>query len=187
MPDGILGRADGPSPALLQAVARGVRLDVGHGINFSFAVARRMMDGGVLPYTISSDTHALLSGMHDDSTCSYSLVGTMSKLLALGMSLTDVVRCTTEHPATVLGKADEIGSLRVGSRADVTVLEARREAWTFLDPVGGSLDAGERLVPALVVRAGRPIHPSRRLLRDVCTPEERGEAGLQVAVGGLAR
>ncbi|HEY2332667.1 MAG TPA: amidohydrolase/deacetylase family metallohydrolase [Acidimicrobiales bacterium] len=187
MPDGILGRAERPSQALADAVERGVRLDVGHGINFSFAVARRMLAGGLAPYTISSDTHALLSGMHDDSTCSYSLVGTMSKLLALGMSLTDVVRCTTEHPATVLGMADEIGSLRVGSRADLTLLEPRREPWTFLDPVGGTLDANERLVPSVVIRAGRPLVPSRRLLRDVCEPEERGEAGLAVAVGGLAR
>jgi dihydroorotase len=187
MPDGILGSHERPSEALAEAVERGVRLDVGHGINFSFDVARRMLAGGLAPYTISSDTHALLSGMHDDSTCSYSLVGTMSKLLALGLTLTDVVRCTTEHPATVLGMADEIGSLQVGSRADVTVLEPRREAWTFLDPVGGVLDAEERLVPSVVVRAGRALVPSRRLLRDVCDPEERGEAGRAVAVGGLAR
>jgi dihydroorotase len=187
MPDGILGGADGPSPELLDAVASGVRLDVGHGINFSFEVAKKMMDGGALPFTISSDSHALLTGMHDDTTCSYSLVGTMSKLLALGMDLTDVVRCTTQRPATVIGKDDEIGTLRVGTRADVTVLESRREPWTFIDPCGGTLDADERLVPTLVLREGRPITPSRRMLRDVLEPAERGEEHLAVAVGGRPR
>src|SRR5690606_25558214 len=54
MPDGILGRADRPSAALVEAVQAGVRLDVGHGINFSFETARRMLDGGLLPTTISS-------------------------------------------------------------------------------------------------------------------------------------
>ena len=168
-------------------MGNGVRLDVGHGINFSFATARRMLDGGLEPYTISSDTHGLLSGVHDDSTCSYSLAGTMSKLLGLGMGLSDVVRCATERPATVLGRQDEIGTLAPGSRADLTLLERRVEDWEFVDPLGATLAVEERLVPARVVRAGRPLVPSKRLLRDVCPPEERGEAGRAVAVGGRAR
>jgi dihydroorotase len=184
MPDGILGTADRPSRQLVDAVDGGVRLDVGHGINFSFDTAKKMMDGGLLPYTISSDSHAFLGGMHDDTTCSYSLVGTMSKLLALGMQLTDVVACATHHPACVLSKDDEIGTLRTGTRADITILEARHEPWTFLDPGGVTLDADERLVPTLVLREGRPHLPTRRLLRDVLVPEERGEEGLPVAVGG---
>jgi dihydroorotase len=187
MPDGILGQAERPSRALIEAVDEGVRLDVGHGINFSFTTARRMLDGGLPPYTISSDTHALLSGVHDDSTCSYSLVGTMSKLMALGLGLTDVVACTTAHPAAVLGSEADLGTLKEGTRADVTILEVRHEDWTFLDAQGETLDADVRLVPHLVLREGRPIVPSRRLLRDVCIPEERGEAGLAVAVGGRPR
>lgn len=187
MPDGILGAADQPSAALLDAVASGVRLDVGHGINFSFEVAKKMMDGGAFPFTISSDSHASLAAMHDDTTCSYSLVGTMSKLLALGMKLSDVIECTTRNPATVIGKESELGTLRVGTRADVTMLEVRREPWTFVDPCGGTLDADERLVPTLVLREGRPIIPSRRMLRDVLVPAERGEAGVPVAVGGRPR
>ena len=187
MPDGILGRAERPSPALVEAVDGGVRLDVGHGINFSFDTARRMMDGGLLPFTISSDTHGLLTGVHDDTTCSYSLVGTMSKLMALGMSLNDVVACTTDHPASVLGRSGELGTLREGTPADVTILDVRRDDWTFLDSQGATLDADVRLVPRLVLREGRPHVPSCRLLRDVCTPEERGEAGMAVAVGGRPR
>jgi dihydroorotase len=164
-----------------------VRLDVGHGINFSFDTAKRMLDGGLPPYTISSDTHALLSGVHDDSTCSYSLVGAMSKLMALGLTLPEVIACATAHPAEVIGRAGDLGTLREGTRADVTILEVRRQGWTFFDTQGGSLDADVRLVPHRVLREGRPIVPSRRLLRDVCTPEERGEAGLAVAVGGCPR
>jgi dihydroorotase len=97
------------------------------------------------------------------------------------------VTATTEHPAEVIGRAGELGTLREGTRADVTILELRREEWTFLDSRGATLPTDARLVPHLVLREGRPIVPSRRLLRDVCTPEERGEAGLPVAVGGYAR
>jgi dihydroorotase len=187
MPDGILGTAPRPSQALIEAVDAGVRLDVGHGINFCFDTARRMMDGGLLPFTISSDTHGLLTGMHDDTTCSYSLVGTMSKLLTLGMTLPDVIRCATHHPAVVLGLDDELGTTRLGTRADLTVLELRDEPWTFVDPTGATLDADLRLVPTLVVREGRPIVPSRRLLRDVLVAKERGEEEGVVAVGGRPR
>ena len=42
-PDGLMGDRDTPSPALVKAIKDGVRLDLGHGINFSFAIARRMM------------------------------------------------------------------------------------------------------------------------------------------------
>jgi dihydroorotase len=187
MPDGILGTAPEPSRELVDAVASGVRLDVGHGINFSFDTARRMLNGGLEPCTISSDTHGLLTGVHDDTTCGYSLVGTMSKLVALGMSLPEVVECTTRNPATVLGRDGDLGTLQEGTRADVTILEVRREDWTFLDSQGETLDAEARLVPHLVLREGRPIVPSRRLLRDVCTPEERQEDDLAIAVGGYAR
>ncbi len=187
MPDGILGRAQRPSRQLLDAVADGVRLDVGHGINFSLDTARRMMEAGLLPYTISSDTHGLLSGVHDDTTCSYSLVGAMSKLMALGLPLTDVIAGATAHPAAVIGRSQELGTLREGTRADVTILDVRRQDWTFFDSQGCSLDADVRLVPHMVLREGRPIVPSRRLLRDVCTPEERGEAGRPIAVGGRPR
>ena len=187
MPDGILGTAERPSAELKEAVSSGVRLDVGHGINFAFDTAKKMMDGGLLPYTISSDMHALLSGMHDDSTCDYSLVGAMSKLMALGMSLPGVIECATAHPAAVLGMEGEIGTLQDGARANISVLTVRREDWTFRDCQKNQLETDVRLVPELVVRDGVPIVPSRRLLRDVCTPEERGEEGLPVAVGGYPR
>ncbi|HVW44713.1 MAG TPA: amidohydrolase/deacetylase family metallohydrolase [Amycolatopsis sp.] len=186
MPDGILGTAPAPSAALRDAVASGVRLDVGHGINFAFDTARRMLDGGLQPTTISSDVHGSFVA-HDDSSCGYSLVGTMSKLLALGMRLPEVIACASWHPAQVLGKDGEIGTLSAGSRADVTVLAVRRDDWRFLDPTGGSLDASERLVPSMVVRAGTPIVPHGRLLRDVLTPAERGEQGAAVAAGGQPR
>jgi dihydroorotase len=188
LPDGLLGDAEKPSPELIDKVRSGVHLDVGHGINFSFDTARRLLDAGLLPYTISSDVHGTLgNAYHDDTALSYSLVGAMSKLLGLGMTLHDVLTATTVSPARVLRMEDEIGTLDEGTRADITVLDVRRDDWRFYDGRRNTLDVGERLVPKLVIRAGRPIVPSGRLLRDVLPPEERGEAGLSVAVGGEPR
>ncbi len=187
MPDGILGAGHRPVGALRDALDSGVLLDVGHGINFSFATARRMLDAGFVADIISSDTHGLLSGIHEDRTLSYSLVGTMSKLLALGVDLGHVIAGATVNPARVLGMDDEIGTLTIGSRADVVVLEPRRDDWTFIDPTGGTHDTNERLVPSMVVRAGRPLVPTKRYLRDVCTPDERGETDPAIAIGGRPR
>ena len=165
--DGVLGQGKKPSPRLVEAVKSGVHLDIGHGVNFCFDTARRMMDAGLLPYTISTDVHGDFYTHDNDTTLDYSLMGTMSKLLALGMDLPYIVRATTLNPARILRLEDEIGTLAPGSRADVTVLDLREEDWVFRDCDKEALHATHRFLPRLVVRAGRPITPTLRLLRDV--------------------
>ena len=111
--------------------------------------------------------------LDNDTTLDYSLLGAMSKMLALGFDLDYVVRATTVHPATVLRMLPEIGTLAVGSRADVSVLDAVEGPWTWRDSLGMAMPGDRRLVPRLVVRAGQVHVPTRRLLRDVTGPWER--------------
>lgn len=169
--DGILGPREKPSQELLAALARGVHLDLGHGVNFDFSTAGRMLAAGLRPYTISTDVQGDFSSHNDDSKLDFSLCGAMSKLMALGVDLGYVIRATTWHPAQVLRMSSEIGSLQVGSRADITVLEQVLEPWLFKDRLGGQQLGQSRLVPKLVVRRGTPIVPNNRLLRDVCPAE----------------
>ena len=169
--DGILGKRAKPSAELLEAIASGVHLDLGHGVNFSFDVARRMIDAGLYPYTISTDVQGDFKSHNDDSKLDFSLCGAMSKLMALGMDLPFVIRATTQHPAEVLRLADEIGTLKVGTRADITVLDAIQGDWVFKDCKNQELIGKQRLVPRLVVRNGHTVTPTRRLLRDICAPE----------------
>ena len=166
-PDGVLGDDEAPSPALIDAVTAGLLLDIGYGINFSYATARRMIAGRVWPDIISSDVHGLFSAMHDDSALDYSLAGAFARLVALGMPFHAALAAVTVNPARVLGEVDEIGTLAIGSRADVTVLEERAEDWPLRDGQGEILVAERRWIPRLVLRAGRPIVPSLRLVRDV--------------------
>jgi dihydroorotase len=154
-------------PALFDAVDRGVLLDVGHGLNFSFETARRMMDAGLLPNTISSDAHGDLYGVHQVEVCRWSLLGTISKLVALGMTLGECIVRATAHPATVLHVEREVGTLAVGSRADLTLIREIREPWVFTDGYGATLEADRRYVPELVLRGGVVHRPARRLLYDV--------------------
>jgi dihydroorotase len=43
----------------------------------------------------------------------------MSSMMALGLTLEQVVPMVTSNPAKMLGRADEIGALKVGMEADV--------------------------------------------------------------------
>ncbi|MEO0488662.1 MAG: amidohydrolase/deacetylase family metallohydrolase [Cyanobacteria bacterium J06659_2] len=166
-PDGLMGDRDTPSPALVQAIEEGVRLDLGHGINFSFAIARRMMEQGLIPYTISSDVHGDFATPHNDATLDYSLCGALSKLVALGMELKEAIAAVTLHPATVLQAEADLGTLKAGTRADITVLEKMDAPWICRDAKGEQLIAPQRFSPAWVVKSGELITPHRRLLKDL--------------------
>ena len=100
-----------------RARERGVFFDIGHGMgSFSFAVARAMIAEGFLPDAVSSDVHALCA----DGPAVDNLV-TMTKFLALGLPLEEVVRLATAGPARVLGRPD-LGTLAPGAAGDATLL-----------------------------------------------------------------
>ena len=129
--------------------------DVGHGINnLSFRVARRVLDQGFAPDTVSTD--GSLWNVHGPV---YDLPTTMSKLLALGVPLPDVVAMATSESARLLRRADELGSLAVGRVADVSVLRLAEQDWVAVDATGEQLTVHQALEPVLTVRAGQVIHP----------------------------
>jgi dihydroorotase len=172
MPDGIMSIGDDVPGWLFEARAAGALFDLGHGVNLSFRIARRMMEKGIFPDTIGSDVHGDFNACHDFSILDYSLAGGMNKLLALDMSLTEVVRALTATPAKVLADPS-IGHLGPGARANVTVLRPVEGAWTFVDSRRESLTVRERLLPDLVVMDGEVIVPDCGLLADVMAPSER--------------
>ncbi|MCJ2099303.1 amidohydrolase/deacetylase family metallohydrolase [Methylobacterium sp. E-046] len=141
-------------PALREARARGVLFDIGHGKgSFAFRTARAMLAGGFLPDTISSDVHQLcIEGPAFDQ------VTTMSKMLCLGMSLTDVVAASTVNAAVAL-KRMEYGTLKVGALGDATVLAVRDGAFDYVDTRGETLTGAQRITAEGVVLKGRWWHP----------------------------
>lgn len=171
MPDGILGPSGEVPSVVIEAYERGLHFDIGFGINFSYRVARAMMEKGILPNTVGSDVHADFNSYHDDSKLDYSLCGAMTRLVALGFPLADVIRRTTLNPAKILREEDEIGTLAPGSLADITVLDPVAGRWSLPDAEGEVLTVDSRLVPAFVYRAGEKIVCSRKLVRDVWTAE----------------
>ncbi len=170
MPDGIMGQSQSIPPAVFEALEKGIHFDIGYGLNFSYDIASRMLDAEIVPHTISSDVHADFNGYHDDSKLDYSLCGAMTRLWGLGMALEQVIARTTYHPAQLIREENEIGTLAVGSRADITILNCEQGPWTLSDGQAETLTVDQRLIPAWVIRAGELIEPNQRLLRDVCHP-----------------
>jgi dihydroorotase len=161
-PGAIISDAGRLVPAAREARERGVRFDVGHGAgSFTWPVAEAALADGFRPDTISSDLHRfnIASPVHDLAT-------TLSKFLLLGLSIDDVVAMATTAPAASLGAAGRtLGTLAVGSEADVTVLRLEDGRFTLTDSAATAREARQRLVPTAVVRAGRAL-PIRELVTE---------------------
>ncbi|MFP3522736.1 amidohydrolase/deacetylase family metallohydrolase [Pantoea sp. SIMBA_072] len=136
--------------AVKQAIARGVKLDVGHGsASFSFEVARAAIAQGILPDTISSDIYCrnrLAGPVHN-------LAHVMSKFFSVGMTLPQVIDCVTVNAAAGL-RLQRKGQLKVGYDADLTVFSVKEETRPFIDSESEQVAGEKHLVPLAAVVAG---------------------------------
>src|SRR6202790_500518 len=141
-------------PAALAAKQRGVIFDVGHGGgSFDFTVAEVAIPGGCTPDTISSDIH-VFSG---NSPGVPFLPNVMSKFMAMGFSLEQVVTMTTSAPAKIINRAPKIGTLQVGAPGDAAVMELVEGPVTFVDTRNNKRDGKVFLKPAQTVINGVPF------------------------------
>ncbi|HCL5344871.1 TPA: amidohydrolase/deacetylase family metallohydrolase [Salmonella enterica] len=145
-------RPDGELRAsVTRALARGVRLDVGHGTaSLSFAVAKRAISLGILPHIISSDIYC----RNRINGPVHSLANVMSKFLAIGMSLPQVIACVTANAADSLNLKTK-GRLQPGLDADLTLFTLKRQPTVLVDAENDSLQVEELLTPLAVIRAGK--------------------------------
>lgn len=139
--------------AVKNALARGVRLDVGHGsASFSFDVARVAIAQGILPDSISSDIYCrnrLNGPVHN-------LAHVMSKFFSVGMTLPQVIDCVTWKAADGL-RLTHKGRLEVGFDADLTIFTVKEEAHPFVDSEGERVEGEKHLIPLAAVVAGEWI------------------------------
>lgn len=151
-PGKALDSANKVLPELLDARDRGVLFDPAHGRwNLSFEVAKRMLDQGITPASISTD----ITKPGRDSV--KSMTHTMGKFLALGFSLRDVIRMSTLEPARMIGKEADLGGLTEGSVADITVLELVEGRWSFGDSEGATIMGDQALQPVITFKNGHQV------------------------------
>ncbi len=140
-----------PKAEALRARARGVLFDVGHGeASFSFKTAKIVFPQGFLPDTVSTDLHA----RNIDGPV-YSLTLTMDKMMALGISLEDVVEMVTARPAEYFRFSVPIGKLKVGYCGDFTVFELENGEYHYLDSDKNELSGSTKIVPHYAIVGGK--------------------------------
>jgi dihydroorotase len=145
--------ADGKlNPIMTQARERGVIFDVGHGAgSFWFRNAVPAVEQGFVPDSISTD-------LHEESMIgsALSMANVMSKFLAMGVPVDDVIRRSTLNPAREIHRP-ELGTLSVGSTADVGIFQLLQGSFGYTDNGNARLTGTAKLVPLMTVRAGRIV------------------------------
>jgi dihydroorotase len=139
-------------PYLWKAREKGVLFDLGHGGgSFLFRNAIPAIQQGFYQDSISTDLHALSinEAMMDMPT-------TLSKCMALGMPLHEAIARSTHRPAAMIGHP-ELGTLSIGSDADVSLWKLRKETFAFKDTVGGRVFGNQRLECAMTIRGGEVV------------------------------
>lgn len=147
LPDGKL------NPGMWDGRKRGVIFDVGHGAgSFCWRVAVPAIQQGFLPDSISTDLHfrSMNAGMKD-------MLNVMSKFLALGFSMDDVIAKSTWNPAREI-RHRELGHLSVGAIADVAVLRVEQGQFGFTDVYGARLDGKQKLHCEMTLKDGKIVY-----------------------------
>ncbi len=168
-PGGFVNRQGEVHAVVREALARGLKVDVGHGSHFSYKMARIALDAGIVPDTLGADMHGYNTAVpappgtpevHSDAEhmffgqVRFSLVSAMTAMLALGLPLAQVVRMVTCNVVDVFGLPKDLGTLAVGNPADISVLHDDSGRFALRDNEGTQLVAERLLRPAFCLKDG---------------------------------
>jgi len=138
-----------------KARQRGVIFDAANGrSHFAFKTAESALADGFAPDVISSD----MGWVTVFKQPMFGLPWLMSKYLALGMDLFDIVAACTSTPARLMGMGGEIGTLSPGACADIAILKQVDHHCEFFDAMGVSRVGQQLLIPQATIRAGRIVY-----------------------------
>ncbi len=137
-----------PIPEMEKALARGVRLDVGHGAaSFDATVAGPVIRRGFHDFSISTDLHG-----RSVKAPAVSLATTMTKCLSLGMPLEAVIRSVTAIPAERLGLTGWCDN--PGRNGTVFRVRPARPDERFTDAAKHTMPVQEVIEPVAVIVDG---------------------------------
>jgi dihydroorotase len=144
--------------AAVAARQRGILFDVAHGAgSFDFEVAEAAARAAFWPDTISTDLHSISAVNAKD------LPFVMSKMLAVGMPVEEIIAAVTSRAAQAIGRAGQLGSLKVGAVADIAILDVMDDPVEFTDTFGHRRSGDRQFAVRQTIRAGlvwgAPSHP----------------------------
>lgn len=139
------------NPIMWQARARGVIFDVGYGsASFWWRNAAPAIQQGFLPDSISTDLHL-------GNVPELSLTNIMSRFLAMGETLDQVIQQTTVDPAREIHHP-ELGTLTPGSDADIAVLQLQHGRFCYHDDGYARMCGDSKLTDVMTVRDGAILY-----------------------------
>ena len=170
-PGGFVDRKGKVHGIVKEAIAKGLKIDVGHGSHFSYKMAQIALQAGILPDTLGADMHGYnttvpkpsMAGTPDEHSdkdhmffgqVKFSLVSAMSAMLALGIPIEHVVAMSSWNPQRYFGLPDDLGHLGVGALADISVLNDDRGRFELVDNEGTKIISDRMLTPAFCFRDG---------------------------------
>ena len=152
----LMGGAPGKIlPIVLGLKDRGIWVDFSHGGHLDWEIAEASAKQGWFPDTISTDIHR---GHVPPTGIVYDLATTMSKFLYLGLSVDQAVEKVTTVPSKIFKFPEKIGTLEVGSVADVTVSDLRSGNFDLFDTRRVKRVGRQKFVPTATVKGGTIVY-----------------------------
>jgi dihydroorotase len=156
-------------PFVVAAQKKGIVFDVGYGgISFAFSQAIPAFKNGFYPNSISTDIHtgSMNNAMKD-------LLNVMSKLMAIGMNLQQVIEAATWNPAREI-KHEELGHLSNGAIADMAILSIREGTFGYFDYTGVKVEGHQKLECEMTIKGGKIVYDlNGRSLPPVTTNQQQ--------------
>ena len=142
--------------AIKEARDRGVLFDASNGFsNFSLKVADKAIKEGFTPDIISTDNtsmHANRPGFVKN------LPYVMSKYLAFGMELPEIIKAVTSVPAAAMNMQGKIGTLQEGAFADIAIFKIMETEVTFKDILKDTYHGKELIIPQFTLLDGNAVY-----------------------------
>jgi dihydroorotase len=153
-PNGIFDDGGKLLPAVTDARKRGVWFDFGNGRvdHFNWAIVEHAMKERVFPDTISTDW-----GQAARTDQVFNFGNVLSKFLMVGLPLDRVIACATSTAANTFPAFKGLGTVRVGSPADLAVLDLQQGSFEFEDNYKGKRTGPLKLVTTATVLNGKRV------------------------------
>jgi len=81
----------------------------------------------------------------------------MSKFLALGMSIQDIIRTVTWNPAREISH-EELGNISAGGIADITILSLINGKFEFYDHTGHKIEGSKKFECNTTIKGGKIVY-----------------------------
>lgn len=140
---------------VLQARERGILFDTAEGRKHGdFDVMLKAKEQGFIADFCSTDL--VLASMYRRSI--FSLPNLMSRYVAMGIPLKQVVEMTTQAPARLMKMEGEIGCLSEGARADIVIFSWLPMHQTYRDWKGAAFEADRTLKTEMTIKDGDIVY-----------------------------